>query len=121
LKAALRAAELAPDDGFVRERVDGGRAAEGGAASITISIDQANVGFGCAPCKGGAFQWVQIPSGCVESKTGAAKSADAQVAAANRIASFRVLSVAKSLSSQSNLSTAAPVGWRLRWGNSQRK
>jgi hypothetical protein len=36
-------------------------------------------------------------------------------------ASFRVLSVAKSLSSQSNFSTAAPVGWRLRWGDSQRK
>jgi len=31
---------------------------------------------------------------------------------------FRVLSVAKSLSSQSNLSTAEPFGWRLRWGNS---
>jgi hypothetical protein len=36
-------------------------------------------------------------------------------------ASFQVLSVAKSLPSQSNLSTAAPVGWRLRWGNSHRK
>jgi hypothetical protein len=23
----------------------------------------ADVCFGCAPCKGGAFQWVQIPSG----------------------------------------------------------
>jgi hypothetical protein len=34
----------------------------------------------------------------------------------NRIASFRVLSVAKSLAGWNNLSTAAPVGWRLRWG-----
>ena len=32
-------------------------------ATVTITDAIHNVRFTCAPCKGGAFQWVQVPPG----------------------------------------------------------